>query len=123
MSHSEYLLHYIWKYRLFDQSNLSTTDGHSIEVLDPGIHNSNSGPDFFNAKIKIDDRVWAGNIEIHINSDDWYKHKHHEDKGYNSTILHVVEKYNGDVHNEQGHSVPQMQIVVQIGRASCRERV
>ncbi len=112
MSHSEYLLHYIWKYRLFDQSNLSTTDGHSIEVLDPGIHNSNSGPDFFNAKIKIDDRVWAGNIEIHINSDDWYKHKHHEDKGYNSTILHVVEKHNGDVHNEQGHSVPQMQIVV-----------
>ena len=55
MSNSEYLLHYIWKYRLFEQFGLKTTDGRIIEVLAPGIHNGDAGPDFFNAKVKIDD--------------------------------------------------------------------
>lgn len=112
MSHSEYLLHYIWKYRLFDQLNLETTDGHKVEVLDPGINNENAGPDFFNAKVKINDRVWAGNVEIHLSSDDWYKHNHHIDKSYNSTILHVVENIKGDVFNEQHQLVPQVKMVV-----------
>ena len=112
MSHSEYLLHYIWKYRLFEQFGLKTTDGRIIEVLDPGIHNGDAGPDFFNAKVKIDDRVWAGNVEIHISSDDWYKHKHDADKSYNSTILHVVEIDKGAVLNEQKQVVPQMVLKV-----------
>lgn len=112
MSNSEYLLHYIWKYRLFEQFGLKTTDGRIIEVLDPGIHNGDAGPDFFNAKVKIDDRVWAGNVEIHISSDDWYKHKHDADKSYNSTILHVVEIDKGAVLNEQKQVVPQMVLKV-----------
>lgn len=112
MLHSEYLLHYVWKYRLFDQSNLETSDGRKIEVLNPGIHNSDAGPDFFNAKVKIDDRVWAGNVEIHLSSDDWYKHKHHIDESYNSTILHVVETIKGDILNEKLQKIPQMKLTV-----------
>lgn len=112
MTNSEYLLHYIWKYRLFEQFNLCTDDGRSVEVIDPGIHNSDAGPDFFNAKVKIGDRLWAGNVEIHISSDDWYKHNHHTDKSYNSTILHVVENIKGEVINEQQQTIPQMRLKV-----------
>lgn len=112
MSNSEYLLHYIWKYRLFEQFNLETTGGQKVEIIDPGLHNHDSGPDFFNAKIKIDGNVWAGNVEIHISSDDWYKHNHHTDKSYNSTILHVVEHIKGEVLNEQQQVIPQLQLKV-----------
>ncbi len=107
----EEILHYVWKFRLF-QDNLKTTDGQPIEVLDVGLPNTNSGPDFFNAKVKIGDKTWAGNIEIHNSSDDWVKHKHHTDKGYNSVVLHVVEKANCEVFNELGNSILQCEIVV-----------
>ena len=77
----EDILHYIWKFRLF-QKDLRTTDGQEIEVIDVGLPNTNEGPDFFNAKIKIGDKVWAGNVEIHTSSDEWVKHKHHTNKNY-----------------------------------------
>ncbi|MDO5522975.1 MAG: DUF2851 family protein, partial [Bacteroidia bacterium] len=112
MTHSEYLLHYVWKFRLFDSSNLQTVDGKKIEIIDPGIHNTDAGPDFFNAKIKIDDKLWAGNVEIHRSSDEWNKHRHHTDKSYNSVILHVVETVKGIVVNEKGLHVPQMKLTV-----------
>jgi hypothetical protein len=105
----EQLLHYVWKYRLF-RENPATTDGTAVEVIDSGIHNTNGGPDFFNAKIKIGDKVWAGNIEIHISSNDWYKHKHDTDPAYNSVILHVVEYISGETRNEAGQQVPQCRI-------------
>lgn len=105
----EDILHYIWKFRLF-QKDLITTDGQSIEVIDVGLPNTNEGPDFFNAKIKIGDKVWAGNIEIHRRSDEWVKHNHHTNKSYNSVILHVVEKANCEVYNEQGQSILQCEI-------------
>ncbi|MFV0330140.1 MAG: DUF2851 family protein [Dysgonomonas sp.] len=105
----EDLLHYIWKFRLF-QKELKTTDGQSIEVIDVGLPNTNEGPDFFNAKIKIGDKVWAGNVEIHSASDEWVRHKHHTNKNYNSVILHVVEKANCEVFNELGQSVLQCEI-------------
>lgn len=69
-----------------------TTDGIAIEVIDPGVHNKDAGPDFFNAKLRIGDKIWAGNVEIHLNTSDWNKHKHHQDKAYDSVILHVVER-------------------------------
>jgi hypothetical protein len=112
MTHSEYLLHYVWKFRLFNQTNLQTLDGKKIEVIDTGIHNTDAGPDFFNAKIKIDDKVWAGNVEIHQSSDDWNKHGHHTDKNYNSVILHVVETVKSEVKNQKGLLVPQMKLTV-----------
>lgn len=105
----EEILHYVWKYRLF-QKELKTTDGQPIEVIDVGLPNSNEGPDFFNAKIKIDDKIWAGNIEIHKASEDWVKHKHHTNKNYNSVILHVVEKATCEVINELGQAVTQCEI-------------
>lgn len=106
----EDLLHYIWKFRLF-QRDLTSTDGQHIEVIDVGIPNMNEGPDFFNAKIKIGDKVWAGNVEIHKSSDEWVKHKHHTNKNYNSVILHVVEKANCEVVNESGQKLLQCEIM------------
>lgn len=106
----EQLLHYVWKYRLF-QRDLKTTDGQKIEVIDVGLQNTDGGPDFFNAKIKINDKLWVGNIEIHRSSEDWYKHKHHTDKAYNSVILHVVEFANKEVKNEANLAIPQCCIV------------
>jgi len=106
----EDILHYIWKFRLF-QKGLKTTDGQAIEVIDVGLPNINEGPDFFNAKIKIGDKIWAGNIEIHKRSDEWVKHNHHTNKNYNSVILHVVEKANCEVFNEKGQAVLQCEIV------------
>jgi hypothetical protein len=112
MTHSESLLHYVWKHKLFHSTHLTTTDGIPIEVIDTGLHNTDAGPDFFNAKIKIDDKIWAGNIEIHRHADDWEKHKHHTDKTYNSVILHVVENANKVTVNEKGEHIPQCQLVV-----------
>ncbi|MBX2902001.1 MAG: DUF2851 family protein [Chitinophagales bacterium] len=87
---TESLLHYLWKFRLFNNQGLQTKSGEPIEVLHPGIHNTNSGPDFFNAKIKIGNKTWAGNIEIHVDGKDWYTHRHHKDAAYKNVILHVV---------------------------------
>ncbi len=105
----EQLLHYIWKHRLF-QKELTTTDGRLIEVIDVGTHNLNEGPDFFNAKIKIEEKIWIGNIEIHKSSEDWYKHKHHTNKNYNSVILHVSEFATKDIINEANITIDQCQI-------------
>lgn len=105
----EDILHYVWKFRLF-QKDLTTTTGQTIEVIDVGLPNTNEGPDFFNAKIKIGDKIWAGNIEIHSVSDEWVRHKHHTNKSYNSVILHIVEKANCEVFNESGQSIMQCEI-------------
>ncbi|MDR2359049.1 MAG: DUF2851 family protein [Prevotellaceae bacterium] len=88
----EDFLHFLWEYGLFDQSQLATTTGENIEILTPGQHNTDAGPDFFNAKIKIGDTLWAGNVEIHRRASDWQRHIHNEDKAYNNVILHVVQE-------------------------------
>lgn len=105
----EDLLHYIWKFRLY-KKELKTTTGQLIEVIDVGLSNTNEGPDFFNAKIKIGEEVWAGNVEIHRSSDEWVKHKHHTNKNYNSVILHIVENANCEVFNELGQPIAQCEI-------------
>ncbi|HNX07883.1 MAG TPA: DUF2851 family protein, partial [Bacteroidales bacterium] len=76
---NEDLLHYIWKYQRFS-SALATTDNKPIKVENPGRLNTDAGPDFINAKVHIDNTLWAGNIEIHINASDWYEHRHHQDE-------------------------------------------
>lgn len=105
----EEILHYVWKHKLF-QKDLKTTDGTPVEVLDVGLHNKDAGPDFFNSKIKVNDKVWIGNVEIHQTSSDWYKHKHQLDRLYNTVILHVVAFADKDVINENGSKIPQCQI-------------
>ena len=85
----EEFLYYVWENRLTDKT-LQTTEGESVEVLATGYRNSNSGPDFLEAKIKIGDKLWAGHVEIHVKSSDWNRHGHQTDKAYQNVILHVV---------------------------------
>ena len=108
----EQLLHYAWRHKMFPLSELQTTDGKPIEVLDPGLHNHNSGPDFFNAKVKIGDTLWVGNVEIHDKSSDWYLHGHDKDKRYDNVILHVAGVIDAQVMNTNGEFLQQMQMDV-----------
>jgi len=87
----EQFLQLIWKLKLFNHSSLKLLDGRSLIIKDYGIFNAiESGPDFLNAMIKLEKLTWSGNIEIHLKSSDWYRHKHHSDPAYNNVILHVV---------------------------------
>ena len=108
----EKLLHYIWKYKLFPLKPLQTTDGLTLEVIDPGTLNRDAGPDFFNAKIKLDGTTWVGNIEIHGRAADWYAHGHHEDAHYNNVILHVTETADRPVVTQDGKTLPQLIVEV-----------
>lgn len=90
MFFTEDFIHYIWKFRLFDRDNLQTTAGERIELFSAGLPNTDSGPDFHNARLRIGDTTWAGNVELHINSSDWHKHNHTHDNAYANVILHVV---------------------------------
>lgn len=107
MTHREDFLQYVWKCGLYDASTLRTTDGEQVEVIDPGTMNRDAGPDFFNAKIRIGNQIWAGDVEIHRSSDEWVRHGHHDDPAYNSVILHLAEKISGEVFNRNGLQVPQ----------------
>ena len=108
----EKLLYYIWKYKLFPLRPLQTTDGQPLEVIDPGILNHDAGPDFQNAKMKIGNTIWAGSVEIHQKSSDWFAHGHHEDARYNNVVLHVAEKADQPVITQDGQTPPQMELEV-----------
>jgi hypothetical protein len=108
----EQLLHYCWKHKLFPANGLLTTDGQALEVLDPGLHNSNAGPDFFNAKVKIDGQLWVGNVEIHDKASDWFLHGHEKDTHYNNVILHVVGLADTQVETADGCRPPQVELTV-----------
>ena len=110
MNYPEQLLHYIWKYKLYTNQTFVSSDGDEIEILNTGMLNSNAGPDFFNSKIKVGNKTWAGNIEIHKSSSDWKKHMHHIDPVYNSIILHVVEKIDCDIYTQDNRKIPQIAI-------------
>ncbi|CAM6004426.1 unnamed protein product [Sphagnum balticum] len=91
----EDLLHFIWRYRLYDSHDLRTTDGQRIEVIQPGSVNTDAGADFSSARIRIGQVMLAGNVEIHVEQNGWYTHHHNEDKAYNNVILHVVYEDSG----------------------------
>lgn len=86
----EELLHAAWQFGLFDKTGLITDEGDEVEILHPGLYNKNSGPDFFNGRVRIGGVQMAGNIEIHVKSDDWYAHGHQTDSAYENVVLHVV---------------------------------
>ena len=106
----EDFLHYIWKYKLFNSLELSSENGNHVEIINNGIHNFDAGPDFFNGKVKIGETIWAGNIEIHINSSDWIKHKHQLDKAYDNVILHVVYNNDKDIKDKDGNAIPTIEL-------------
>ena len=87
---TERLLQFIWQFQYFNKGELQTAAGETIQIIFPGTYNTNQGPDFSEAKIKIGKTTWAGNVELHLRSSDWKKHNHHHDKNYNNVILHVV---------------------------------
>lgn len=105
---TEDFLQFIWEQRLLENDNLETTDGEKVEVVDPGARNTDSGPDFFNAKVRIEDTLWVGNIEIHRNSSDWMRHHHDSDGAYDSIILHVVDHFDKPIHRKSGSTIPAL---------------
>jgi len=106
----EEFLHYIWKYKLYKSGNLKTISGQKVEIIKPGIHNFDSGPDFFNAKIKIDKTVWSGNVEVHINSSDWYSHNHHINKAFDNVVLQVVYNHDKEVFRTNGELIQTLEL-------------
>ena len=130
------LLYYMWEHRLLGHAAPQTTDGRLIEVIDPGRRNVDAGPDFFNAKVRIGDRVWAGNVEMHLRSSDWLTHRHNENRAYDSVILHVVTEADTPISRPNGETIPQWVIPIpeqlkadyayltsQSERLPCRERL
>lgn len=99
----ENLMYYVWQQRLF--SSLVTIDGDPIEVIHPGLRNTGAGPDFFNAKIRMDGLLFAGNVEMHVRASDWYRHNHNEDRSYDSVVLHVVMQADAQIKLHDGTSV------------------
>lgn len=99
---NEELLHFIWKFRLYSPS-IQTLSGNRIEVLSPGLHNKDAGPDFLNARVRIGTTEWVGNVEIHVRSSDWYSHGHHLDDSFRNVILHVVYENNQQVIDSSGN--------------------
>lgn len=106
----EEFLHFLWQYKLFNKASLTSVKGGVVEVLDSGSYNTNSGPDFLNSKLKIDDQLWVGNVEIHIKSSDWYVHHHEKDVNYDAVILHVVWEYDTDVFMKNNHPLPTVEL-------------
>ncbi len=114
----EEFLHSLWKLKKFNHKQLSTSKGESLTIIDFGIHNHNAGPDFLNGKIRINNTVWAGHIEIHIKASDWYKHKHDHDLAYDNVILHVVYIHDREVFNTKGHLIPSLEMKDRISTKS-----
>jgi hypothetical protein len=104
---TEYFLAWLWKFRHLD-SGLILESGEQLLILSPGTQNTDGGPDFFNARIRIDDTTWAGNVELHVKSSDWYRHDHHKDDAYRNAILHVVYENDTPVTYPDGHEIPTL---------------
>src|SRR5688500_3356194 len=106
----EQLLHFIWQRKLFDQSRLFTTSGQQIEILHLGFPNQDQGPDFLQARIKLDENLWAGHVEIHILSSAWFLHNHDKDTHYNNVILHVVWQEDEPARTLEGVRIPCIEL-------------
>lgn len=114
---TEDFLHYIWKFRLFERESLQTADGETLEIFSAGLHNSDSGPDFHNARIRIGETVWAGNVEVHLSASDWEKHGHTTDGAYDNVILHVVYRNDVPLFLANGRKVPTLELHNRISEA------
>ena len=104
----EDLLHFVWKSQKLSKADLFTSSRELVEIIVPGQHNTSSGPDFFNSRIRIAGQEWAGNLEIHLKSSDWYAHGHENDSNYSNVILHVVWEDDVEVFRKDGSVIPTL---------------
>ncbi len=102
----EAFLHFLWRWRRFDAQDLRTTEGQPLEIVHPGEPNTDAGPDFFNARIRIGDTLWAGNVEIHLRASEWTAHRHDTDRAYDNVILHVVLDEDMVITRAHGQRLP-----------------
>lgn len=105
---SESFLHYLWQFQYFDKSDLKISSGEKLSINKTGLHNSDSGPDFSHASVKINSIQWAGSVEIHIKSSGWYEHHHERDAAYENVILHVVWEDDKPVYRQDGTALPTL---------------
>lgn len=107
----EKFLHFIWRFQLFDSLSLQTTDGSSILVEEKGLWNKiDSGPDFSMAKVRMNQQIWVGNVEIHVKSSDWDLHKHSSDKNYENVILHVVFEHDKEIEFLESRNIKTLEL-------------
>jgi Protein of unknown function (DUF2851) len=105
---SESFLHYLWQFQYFDKKELKTTAGDDLIIIKPGMPNTDAGPDFPQAKIKIDGMDWAGSVEIHVKSSEWMEHGHHLDQAYENVVLHVVWAEDKPIYRADGTRIPAL---------------
>ena len=106
----EDFLHYLWKFKKFDTLNLKTFNGEEITIINAGQYLELAGPDFFNAQITIGNQKWAGNVEIHLKSSDWYVHHHERDEAYENVILHVVWEHDTEIFRKNNSEIPVLEL-------------
>jgi hypothetical protein len=106
----EDFLHYLWKFKKFDTLNLKTFNGEEITIINVGQYLELAGPDFFNAQISIGNQKWAGNVEIHLKSSDWYVHNHERDQAYENVILHVVWEHDTEIFRKNNTEIPVLEL-------------
>ena len=114
----EDFLHYLWNLKKFDTQNLKTTQGESISILHSGHYLQLAGPDFFNAQLIIGEQKWAGNVEIHLKSSDWYVHNHEKDPAYENVILHVVWEHDIAIFRENNTEIPVLELRKYVSKES-----
>jgi hypothetical protein len=103
---TEDLLKFLWKHKLYLPESLTLPDGSVIEVVHPGVHNHDAGPDFFNTRIKAGNTIWAGNAEVHVRASDWNRHNHNSNEAYQNVILHIIAENDTEVKNSRGEEIP-----------------
>ena len=116
----EDFLHYLWKFKKFDALNLRTFNDEEITIINVGQYLELAGPDFFNAQITIGNQKWAGNVEIHLKSSDWYVHHHEIDSAYENVILHVVWEHDTEIYRSNNIEIPVLELKKHVDPATIQ---
>ncbi len=107
---TERLLQYLWQFQYLHTNQLETIAGEALQIIFAGEYNTNQGPDFKQARIKINQTLWAGEIELHVKASDWHRHHHASDKNFSKIILHVVWENDVPIIDEQGNNLSTLEL-------------
>src|SRR5687768_14344758 len=113
---NERLLQFLWQHQHFNRTSLLTEQGDFLEIINPGTYNSNQGPDFTDAKVRVNDTTWAGHIELHVVASDWHRHQHASDPNYRNIILHVVWQNDLTVHGSSIQNLPTLELEPRVSK-------